>query len=534
MQSTGGLGVDPTATNALSGINVNDNKSVSGNAQAGDGTVGTNGDVKTGQDQAADGSGTGVGTGGDVQTGQDQQAQGDTPPVVGDYSHFNGQLANFGLNPADYAKLNQLSSGNGDAISQLIASTYSPQTQAQAQQTLGQFLSTGKFPTSGASSGGTAGSGGTSGTGGSGGVAVGDYSKFNATLPNYGLNPADFTKLSGLIDTSAGSPFSQFLSTAAGPGGGGGGTGLGDIIGGLLGNGGGSTSTNGMPVTLPNGQIVIFNEATGGAGGSGTGGSGTGGTNSGQTGDKPSLLDQLLPYLIAGGGDLAGGLLGNSAAKDAAQIQADAATKAAQLQSDTSANSLAFAKDVYGQEQANNKPFLDAGTNALSQIQSLIAPGGAESQDFVAPTEAQVQQTPGYQLELDAALKALGNQSRGVTSGATLKAADRYASDYADTKYNDATNQALNIFQTNRNNRLSPLTQLAGLGPTAISANNTAGNNAASNVANINQTGTSAINSLNNQTAYQQASGLTSGTNFLTNALQQIASLGVQGLAGTK
>lgn len=361
---------------------------------------------------------------------------------------------------------------------------------------------------------------------------AGDYSGFDVSKPNYGLNASDFGNLLTMYHQT-GSNLAGLKSTFAQ------GTTIPDALKSFF-DGSDGTGEDGMGTVGPAadntqvGQILAGLKGLGGGTGAGniynilTGGNTQGDVKGANDSSKPSLLDSLLPYLISGGAALGGGLLDRQSAKDAAQIQADAAIKAAQLQRDTAADSLGFAKDVYTQNRADNAPFLAGATNALSQVQGLIAPGGALSKDFVAPTKEEVQQSPGYQLELDAANKALGIQSRGVTSGATIKAADRYVTDYADTKYDNATNRALNIFQTNRSNRLNPLMQIAGYGPAAVAQNANSGNSASSTVSGINSNMANQIGNLNNQSAYQTASGNVAGTNAVTNALTQIANLAIR------
>lgn len=219
-----------------------------------------------------------------------------------------------------------------------------------------------------------------------------------------------------------------------------------------------------------------------------------------------SILNQIfgknpVSSLLGVGTSVLNGVLQSSAAKSAAGIQSKSANDA-----------LDFAKQVYGDQKAANAPFLAAGTNALDTIQKLIAPGGDLSKPFVAPTAEEVKATPGYQLQLDAALKALGNQTKGITSGATVKAAERYAGDYADTKYNEALGSAENIYQLNRTNTLQPLLTLAGFGPGAVSANNQSGNNIAAENANL---GTEA--------GAAQAAGVTGSTNAITNSLTNVS-----------
>ncbi len=266
------------------------------------------------------------------------------------------------------------------------------------------------------------------------------------------------------------------------------------------------------------------------------GGSNIPGSNASGGGNASHWWDRFIDpnFLLSVGTSLFGGIANARAARRAGEAQAAAAEKAAQLQADTAKGSLDFAKEVYGNQQQANAPFLTAGTNALAEAQRLIGPGGELSKDFTPPTVEQVRETPGYQLKLDAANKALERATRGVTSGQTIKAATRYNNDYADSFYNNETDRALNIFQTNRANRLNPLFQLAGFGPGAVSANNSAGNNAVSTNTGINSNLADNTGQLGIDAATARGYGNVNSTNALVAALTQISNLAQQRQAQTR
>lgn len=158
------------------------------------------------------------------------------------------------------------------------------------------------------------------------------------------------------------------------------------------------------------------------------------------SGGDGSIIDQLIKV----GVPLSGAILQGVAANHAAGTQAQAAQSAATLQ----------------------QPFYNAGVDALGQAQDYIK----NQKDFVLPTAQEVRQTPGYQLQLDEAMRAINAASRGVVSGGTLRRAGRYAGDIADAKYGEAADRSLQVYQANRNNKLNPLMQVAGFAPPA--ANN--------------------------------------------------------------
>jgi len=327
-------------------------------------------------------------------------------------------------------------------------------------------------------------------------------------------------------------------------------------------NGGGGASSGGPPpgVTVNEDGNLVNADGTLWTGADGSGGAGgTGGT--GGTGSSPtsSLLTQLfgnnpMSSILQSAGLITNGFLQSGALRNAAGLQSQAAQNAAGLESRTAQQVLDFAKQIYGNEQGANAPFLQAGQNALKQIQDLIAPGGSLSQPFVPPggapsanftmpTTEDVRKTPGYQLELGEAMNALNAQTRGVTSGTTVKAAEEFATNFADTKYQDAVNRALQgfqanqgayqnqfgnaltTFQTNRSNALAPLMTLAGFGPQAIAANTQAGGQVLGTTANVADTSAQNIGNLLQQSAAAQAAGNVGATNAIGNTITGLGNI---------
>jgi len=144
-----------------------------------------------------------------------------------------------------------------------------------------------------------------------------------------------------------------------------------------------------------------------------------------------------------------------SAAKDAANISANAAREQTQLQ-----------RDIFNQQQANQAPYLAAGTNALAQLTQGTAPGGQFTRSFGMQD---FQQDPGYAFRLGEGLKAMSHQAGargGLISGQTLKGLEDYRQNAASGEYQNAFNR----YQTNRANMLQPLQSLAGIGQTANNA----------------------------------------------------------------
>lgn len=150
------------------------------------------------------------------------------------------------------------------------------------------------------------------------------------------------------------------------------------------------------------------------------------------------------------GGSLLSSWLQSKGTSDAAKIQRDA----------TQAGIDEQARE-FDKTQANQQPYLDAGKTALGQLQTSINK---------PVTAADVMSDPGYQFGLDQGMSALDRKIAsmgGRVSGAALKAADRYGTDYASTGYNSAYQRS--------QDRLNRLAALAGIGQTATNASNQAG-----------------------------------------------------------
>lgn len=223
-----------------------------------------------------------------------------------------------------------------------------------------------------------------------------------------------------------------------------------------------------------------------------------------------------------------------------ASKQADAAQSAAQLQATEQKNALDFQKQEWNTQQANEAPFLHAGQSAVTNLSSLMAPGGQLSQgwtgQFQAPTADQAAATPGYQFQLQQGQQALERSAAargGVLSGGTAKALDQYGQGLASTNYQQAYNNALtqyqqsyNQFQQNQSNLFNRNASLAGLGQTTAGQLGAQGQQAAGNVGNLSLTGGQQIGQDWQNAAYQTASGynaigsgINSGINNLGNAL---------------
>lgn len=224
---------------------------------------------------------------------------------------------------------------------------------------------------------------------------------------------------------------------------------------------------------------------------------------------------------------VAGGVISSEGAQSAAKTQAGAA-------GDASAVQLA----MFNQLQQNLAPYMQTGVAGNNALQSALGLSNGGTGDFSAGslltgpqmTEANLEQTPGYQFNLTQGLKATQNSAaaRGLgVSGAALKGAATYATGLADSTYQNQFNNAVTN-QTNEFNRLMGVTQLgqnsaAGVGAAGVQTGANIGSNiigagnasAAGTIGSTNAlsnglTSASLFNSLNGM--YGSSSG--SGQNF--------------------
>jgi hypothetical protein len=200
---------------------------------------------------------------------------------------------------------------------------------------------------------------------------------------------------------------------------------------------------------------------------------------------------------------LASAFMGSRAATDAANIQAESAREARQL-----------ARDIFNEQKALQEPYRAAGITAQNQLLNLLGLSGntaaAEYGKFARPFGmSDFQADPGYAFRLSEGMKAL-EASRaakgGLLSGATGKALQRYGQEMGSQEYGSAFNR----FQTERSNRLQPLSGLTTLGQAAASNQGAAAGAFGQTAGNL----TTSIGAA-------QAAGQVGMTNALTGALGQ-------------
>lgn len=214
------------------------------------------------------------------------------------------------------------------------------------------------------------------------------------------------------------------------------------------------------------------------------------------------------PAIIAAGigaaASVGGGLIASSAAKKAANTQAQAARDA------QTAQERMFQKQLELQQ-----PFREAGLTAQQQIMQLLGLGGdktaADYGSLAKPFGAeQFNVDPGYQFRQSEGMKALERSAAargGLLSGSTLKGVQRFGQDLASQEYANAFNR----YQIERSARLNPLQSLMGSGQSATNvmtgATGQQSQNEASNIYNA---------------AQARASGYVGSANAMAGALSSI------------
>lgn len=154
-----------------------------------------------------------------------------------------------------------------------------------------------------------------------------------------------------------------------------------------------------------------------------------------------------------------------------ALISANAMGDAADTQAAATAGSVAEQRRQFDLQRQDSAPYRTAGANALQQFQTGIN---------TPTTAADVMQDPGYKFGLDQGQQAIDRKVAamgGRVSGAAIKAAGRFGTNYATTGYTAADQR--------RNDRLNRLAALAGIGQSATNASAAAGSAAASNIGNL-------------------------------------------------
>jgi len=267
---------------------------------------------------------------------------------------------------------------------------------------------------------------------------------------------------------------------------------------------------------------------------------------------------------------VAAAAIGAAATVGAGALSASSASNAAGAQSSAANNAAAQNLAEFQLNYNTQNPFVTLGYDARNQLDSVVNSGNTNSRPWEynvaedalnripqsanlpsAPqpmTQAQLEQTPGYQFNLSQGLKATQSAAaaKGLgVSGAALKGAATYATGLADSTYQNQFNNAQQIYsdlfnnaQQNFNNSLNANTQqytgFMNMGQADVNRQNqnysnllsaaSLGQNAAAQVGN--QGVQSAANSGNflTQAGNAQAAGQVGTANALGGSLTGLAS----------
>lgn len=152
-------------------------------------------------------------------------------------------------------------------------------------------------------------------------------------------------------------------------------------------------------------------------------------------------------------------------------MQSNSASEANETQAASTAASVGEQRRQFDLTRSDYAPYRAAGTSALGQLQG----------DINQPVTARdVMSDPGYQFGLDQGQLGLNRKaaaSGGRVSGAALKSASEYATNYATTGYNAAYQR--------RQDRLNRLAALAGIGQSATGGSAAAGSQSANAISGL-------------------------------------------------
>ena len=195
---------------------------------------------------------------------------------------------------------------------------------------------------------------------------------------------------------------------------------------------------------------------------------------------------------------------------------------------------LGTAGNLYGTEASNLSPYLQAGQQGVTSLASMLQPGGALTQQF-SFNPSNLQNTPGYQFQLqqgDQAINAQGAATGSSGGGSTAAALSQYNQGLAGTTFNNAYNQALTTFQTNRANTLQPLSTLINTGQQASGQANQAAQGYSSQLlggneysGSLGQQGAQYSGNLGEQGAQYSGNAGLGGANNIASILQGIGNV---------
>lgn len=186
------------------------------------------------------------------------------------------------------------------------------------------------------------------------------------------------------------------------------------------------------------------------------------------------ILGAAAGFALGGPAGAALGMgLGGAAEELTGGGESGAARRAGEAANAAADRELALRRQMYEEGVARQRPFYEAGVNALPGYLAGIQQGGELVRGF---TPADYQADPGYGFRLAEGQKALERSAaaRGnLLSGATGKALTRYGQDVASQEFSNAYQRFRDTQQLRRN----ALAGVVGYGPTSANAMTSSGQN---------------------------------------------------------
>jgi hypothetical protein len=277
-------------------------------------------------------------------------------------------------------------------------------------------------------------------------------------------------------------------------------------------------------------------------------------------------MPALIGGAIAGSAALGAGssLLGSGKSSSAAKSAAGQSLQATYA-------GIANEQQIYNQTVGRLGPDIQAGWNALNPLQNIaaapsaaspyLAQAGAYQQQAAGMTppsvmtEADLQNTPGYQFQLAQGLKAtqVAAAARGLgVSGASLKGAATFATGLADSNYQNQFNNAQTAWQDVMNQsagqinlastaqqaqqqQYSQFANIANLGENASAGAGQAGSAASGQIGTSLATGAGQAGNYLTQAGQAQAAGTAGVGNAATSGVNSYLSYNaLQGLLGNQ
>lgn len=179
------------------------------------------------------------------------------------------------------------------------------------------------------------------------------------------------------------------------------------------------------------------------------------------------LLGAAAGFALGGPAGAALGMgLGGAAEEVTGGGEAGAARRAGEAANAAADRELALRRQMYEEGVARQRPFYEAGVNALPGYLAGIQPGGELVRGF---TQADYQADPGYAFRMAEGMKGLERSAAargGLMSGATGKALTRYGQEAASQEFSNAYQRFRDTQQLRRN----ALAGVVGYGPTSANA----------------------------------------------------------------